>query len=378
MKYCKYCGNALNDNEACTCDEACAALKRSKSLKRMLVIASLAVVAVVAVVLAFTLTGDNAGPGADKLDPFEYIEVSFEGVDSKGAAIIDFDKDSLISELIEIDPEATEEEYIISWVTQHDLYVNSVEISYPEEKNLSNGDVITVTVTVSDVVRDKVKSGSKEYTVSGLEPITVSDIFADVEVVYEGVSGSAYASMNFIKPSDVLNACVFEFSSQHQLSNGDEITVSITNAAYLEEAYNVIPQYLSKTYKVSGLPSYVTSAEQLPMGVVQQIARRFYEEKQNELVYDGYFTYENITYNGTFLYISEEDSNFGYKNVLRVSVSYDMYMHGSYVRTNTSYLDFANVLIDSTGAVALDYDTGTELSLNGDEYTIIKINCDRE
>lgn len=81
-----------------------------------------------------------------KINPFEYIEVTFEGTDSHGVANV---------ELIKTDEKI------------HNIYDLGVELS--KEYNLSNGDVITV-YTNEHESPCRHSETSREYTVEGLEP----------------------------------------------------------------------------------------------------------------------------------------------------------------------------------------------------------------
>ena len=134
--------------------------------------------------------------------------------------------------------------------------------------------------------------------------------------------------------------------------------VSITNAAFLEERYSVRPKELSKTYTVRNLPSYVKSADQLPIDIVEEFVNRFYEEKAAELLSNEKYQYENVKYDSTLFYVSD-GTGFGwsapYENFLEITVTYTWYYAGSYY-DKEACLYFTDILIDTNGIISLSYE----------------------
>lgn len=400
--YCRYCGKQKDENDVCSCQQEVKAKKIFVSLLAIIV-ALIAVTVVCIVILARNNTpsdapsidesqnninnntntnngtndnnpnSSNSDGNADnennsesiiaKINPFDYIDhPDFDGYDGSGAISISINRDNLICAIIGSEPEDDNWEEYSEWLRNYYIYdeaIDDIKISYSKNNSLKNGDTVTVTMVMPELLVDKVENASKTYTVSGLRVIGYVEIFDDIRISYKGVSGQAFAEVERLSNSELLSSCRFEITPNGNLSNGDQITVSIANKDWLMELFNIVPKTLSKTFTVEGLSSYVVTAEQLPLEDIRKIAQQFYEDTKKELVYDGYFTYENVTYDGTYLYVLDEAALFGYKNILRMSISYKLYMHGSYIRTDTLYLDFTNLVIDPSGKVPISYEDGS-------------------
>lgn len=364
MKYCSYCRKELQDDETCNCGKE----KETPLAQKIAIWGGAAILLVVALIFGITRCASTPedpsnAAGSPKLDPFTYIEVDFEGMNGYGSVSVDFDKDSLICELIGEEPNQENTEALSEWLKNYLICEDGIDYEVSAWQNLSNGDIVTVTVTAKKALEEKVSVGSKQYVVSDLDEPVVVDLFEQIHLAYEGVSGEARARVVKLTDSDVLSACSFAFSSYGNLSNGDEVTVFIENADSLAASFGVFPKEISRTYTVQGLSSYVSSADQIPLDVIEQIATLFLEEKRQELQYDGYFTYDEITYQGAFFYLKKGGESARYENILRFDVSYDRYMHGELLRTEHTYLDFVNVLIDSAGTVMLNYEEGTQIMI---------------
>lgn len=233
-----------------------------------------------------------------------------------------------------------------------------------EENNVTNSD------------EDKPNSeDSGDKTTENTTAQTV-DIFSNIEIAYNGMSGEASAYIKTLATSDVLNSCEFEISPNYNLSSGDVITVTLTEHSVnvLLETYNIIAKETSRTYTVEGLSAYVTSAEQLPTETIKQLAATFLEEVSASLKDEYMFSYGKPKYDGTYFYTTKNNSWLAHENVLRIKVSYDLYAHGEYLRTDTRDLDFKDVVIDSDGNVSISYEDKTTLYIDQDYYDVVQVD----
>ena len=386
MRYCSFCGKLVEEGQLCNCrNEAKPKLDKQTLIKRAIVFGGLALIAILCIVLVVifawgNLQGDPPGSGSlELINPFDFVvDVTFDGLDGYGEINISYDQDALIERFIGKEPNINDEKAVLNWLAQYMSFDSVLEFVSSSETGLSNGDTVTVTCVVPNEAKDRLKQSSKQYTVSGLETPQIIDVFAEIEICYEGISGGAQASIKKLSNATTLSDCDFEISPNYNLSNGDQITIRLSDNSIkkLSKNHKTIPQTTSKTYMVKRLSEYVSSVEQLPKETIKQFAKRFYDEKKASLQYDGYFTYENITYCGTYFYLQASEQATLYKNILRIDVSYDMYMHGNHIRTDHTYLDFPNITIDSTGMVSLVYENGNSLSssINEDGYIITKID----
>jgi len=190
-------------------------------------------------------------------DPFESLTVTFSGESGKGAVHVETPDDP-------------------SW-----FYM---EVEYPREENLSNGDTVTVTVTQEDWERrsmaesdhkipDPAKT-SKTYTVEGLIVAEAFDPFENVHLVYDGFNGYGTAEVALNDDADpAVEDLSFNISPRFFLTNGDEITVDFYWNDYrrdeMVKTYGKEPSVLSKTYTVEGLDHYVMSPSEIPEEALQ-------------------------------------------------------------------------------------------------------------
>lgn len=226
-----------------------------------------------------------------------------------------------------------------------------------------------------------------EVTAAAPEPPEYIDLFENVELSFEGISGDADAFLTCNREWDILNASEFGIYPDHDLKNGDVVTVTIENAASLLENYNIVPRQTQKEFVVSGLDRYATAAD-LPMDVVWAIAERFAAEKQEDL--DGrkneWWTYSDVVIAGIY-FLEEKNSGATWcVNELHILITYSYFdvEENVCVGTYCEPLAFEGVIIDTEGNVNLAYEDGerhifpfesVEECLNSisDEYTITKV-----
>ncbi len=378
MKYCEFCGSELKNNEKCSCPEAQEQQnsKKPKTNKIITFGVIVLIIAVLAVVCIFAALGT-----ALKADPFDYTTVTFEGYNTRGKPVIYFNEDEFISKFIGEEPTSFEE--ILIWSTEYDSYSYGISYSYSPQENLKNGDKVTVTFTVSDSVSSEIKGGSKEFIVSGLTEVETVDLFADIAIEYDGVSGDASAYIVKYSDSDLMQSCNFIISPEYGLSSGDKITVKINNTDELAEKYQVVPEIDSKEYTVEDLPEYVTSADQIPKDQIEMIYKRFVAEQNEETVDDWIFSYSEVQYYDTFFLFPNEGTSFVDTNRLEVFVCYDEFINGELSSTIYTPLVFTDILIYPDGTVDLEYEDGSNSTFTTDieahfeelteDYTITKV-----
>ena len=261
MKFCSFCGKRLEDNECCSCVNENKS-KRSFNKKRKIAIIAAAVALVIIIISAVRAIGANQGTApsspphnnTSKINPFDFVEAPhFDGYDGSGEISISIRRDDLICAIIGNEPDDSDWKVYPEWLHNYYTYdeaINGIVIAYSKNNELRNGDSVVVYITVPESLTDKIGNASKTYSVSGLEAIDYIEIFDNIQIIYDGVSGNAAASIDVLSNSDIVSACDFEITPNHNLSNGDQITVSITNEDRLLALFNVSPQKLSKTFTV--------------------------------------------------------------------------------------------------------------------------------
>ncbi len=137
-------------------------------------------------------------------------------------------------------------------------------ITVDSYENLSNGDTVTLRVNskyineIIDAVGAAPESLTKEYTVSDLRATTEYNPFDHLELTLSGMNGFTTASLSYI--GGYLDADEFTISKSENLSNGDVITVTISENVCEKHAKNEGVRFsqTSKEFTVSDRNSYVT------------------------------------------------------------------------------------------------------------------------
>lgn len=339
--------NYANNNDRAYCQKVRNKEKiHNKSIKTTVMVVMLTLICIAALT---SCTGSN------KINPLNYISVSFEGYNEHGIPEIEFDEYDLICEVIGEEPYGTT---YFDWEEKYLAFDEGISVTFNPETKLKNGDKFVVSITTTGKAAEKISSCEKEYTVAGLIELSKVDIFEDIELTFEGVSGDARAIIEKSDNSDVAADCSFSVDPMYNLSNGDIVTIQIKNIDELAEHHNILPMISSKEYTVSGLNSYVSSVDEIPQALIQSLAERFAQEEKADLQENAVFSYSDVKYYGTYLLMVKEDAWLSHHNELQIFISYDEYMNGEFWRTIYLPLVFENVLKTPDGIISLEYEDG--------------------
>lgn len=116
------------------------------------------------------------------------------------------------------------------------------------------------------------------YVVNGLTEVPQFDPFEGVEISYSGAAPAGKA----ILANYPDNGWTYQLIAPETVTNGDEIQVRLVIEQYdmdyyiqeMEEyieTYGMVPSSTEKTYIVSGLPEYITSASQIPAETLAEL-----------------------------------------------------------------------------------------------------------
>lgn len=109
--------------------------------------------------------------------------------------------------------------------------------------------------------------------IAGRSAVKTFDPFADVKVSFDGVSPIGRASYT----TD--SSLSFKFSNRTHLANGDKVTLYLDTGTkdgkadrkYFLKNFGAIPSTVSREYEVSGLPSYITKASDIPDSLLKEM-----------------------------------------------------------------------------------------------------------
>ena len=300
----------------------------------------------------FLLTGCGS-----KTDSMEYVSVSFNGYNRNGEVDLDVDYDSMIVSVIGEEPDGDNYKKFSKWMNEYLIYDEGINISCFPRDGLSNGDTITVKISLSETAAKEFVGGEKKFTVSGLPEIETVDIFKDVSLHYEGIVGE-YTMVHLDKLSDsqILQDCNFHVDPLASVKNGDLVTVTITNAETLADKHLCMPAETSKTFTVSGLDEYLTDSKLLPEDKIREVIEQFIPACRKED--DFIFTHSEPAYYKTFFCVGKEDVIGADFNRLYIYVCYDQHMDGNYRWTVYTPLTFRNLVLTADGSIDLEYENG--------------------
>lgn len=216
-----------------------------------------------ALIAALTLTACGS---KTKIDLQKCVHVTLTGANGYGRADVDMDTLELEALILSNCEEGESELAQLSklWL------IDEIKYELDKKENLSNGDMITVTVTYPDTLEDVLdadispKSG-KSWTVevSGLGDAEKMDVFEDITLKYDvGNTLCAVGKYTYLD---------YTLSRSQGLSNGDTITITVSapdgNAdfeSYCMETYGKMPESDTIEYVVTGIDEYPIRMEDIP------------------------------------------------------------------------------------------------------------------
>src|SRR5699024_5157394 len=244
-----------------------------------------------------------AACGGKSIDLKDYVEVDFEGMDSLGHAYVNLSIDEGVAEAYKLDTDNFDDSLMELMEKKPKVYeeiinlFNSYDYEIDQSSDLSNGDVVTVTLTVSGEEAEKVLKGDEvECTDEGLEEpeeLTKEELEKHIVVDFVGASGKGDARINNTF-SDDLGYIDFSVENDGSLSNGDEAKLVVPeeeHASLLELGYKVDDD-ADVTYEVSGLTEYAETAEDIDN--IKDMIRMMDEEMKENFKDSEYFNAYDI------------------------------------------------------------------------------------
>lgn len=294
----------------------------------------------------------------------DYLTVSFEGYDTVGRAVAEFDeerfRDAYKGEL----PEEFVSDYV-DW-------------EFDRDRDLSNGDSVQLTWNCRDEevlsrYGYKMKYEDIPCTVSGLSEIGSFDPFKGIEVVFEGISPEGTAEISGNPTEAAAKDLKYELDKNEKLKNGDTVTVSVTARGedpsdYCIRNYGVMPDAVTKTYTVDGLDQYVKSLSEISGESLLQM------QNQAQDVFNAYVASDfgdgekvtEFTYMGNYLLTAKDETYYDQNALYLVyKVLLDQTSEDGevfYSSTNELYwfIEYDNLLVNADGEVSVnitDYHT---------------------
>lgn len=341
---------------------------------------------VVVMVSLVTLLG-----GKKTLNMKDYVSVNFSGLDEKGRAVLVVDYDKMTQDLPQKKGNAKKDSLTAmlgDWATglgQRALIESAVRCSLDNTDDLSNGDKVKVEIQVDQdqckYLGIKVKDKPLTFKVEGLTEVEPFDAFADISVVFDGVSPAATAKIVNNSTDEACMSYDYSLDRSSGLANGDTVTVSIEEYSIddVGERTGKVPAEMEKQFTVEGVAQYASQLSQLSdtaLAAMQKeasdaltayAARNWASEE----------SLDGIKNLGCYLLTPKPTANAGYQNLLYLveEVSHTNRRGGA--ETHLKYYStavFTNVVLDQDGAISWDrYDTTdhyNRFEVNGSSYYV--------
>ena len=189
------------------------------------------------------------------------MEITFSGADGYGVAEVENAYTWVDNLNLDTDNDGENDPDVVNEVR------SAVTYELDKTENLSNGDTVTLTVTVDNSILSKygysASDFSNTYTASGLSEGKEIDIFEDVTLECSGIAPFGTATVN--KGSEDYGFTIsYSMNKSNGLSNGDTVVVT---AEYTETSAVKAGVFIKKNvkeYTVSGLQSYFTADDLFP------------------------------------------------------------------------------------------------------------------
>lgn len=245
----------------------------------------------------------------ETFDLNKYLVVEgFDGLNGQGEVVCYLDKETLVYDiqlaygLDEKMKENADDALLEGLRVLEEIgnILDCITVAATPDKELSNGDVVTVTArfenTSGHEIHFSFKNAEKRVTAEGLVEGKTFDPFSEDNLVITQTGFSGVGELTFdVRPSDQLpqELCQhlqYSLSQYRELSNGDVVTVTVAaNKLSVEALGYSMPEQMKKEITVSGLPELVDTTYHFADAVLQPLkedALKFSQADEQEHLND--------------------------------------------------------------------------------------------
>lgn len=368
-KFCRECGQPLEDSASQKEKEAAHAPseKKGSSLTDKIkalpkkVLMAVGAGAAIIMLLLFVVLGME-----DSIDMNQYLTIEAEGYDGYGKlhAAINWDAvEEKYGEKLSFTEEAGKTfGGLISLMSPMDVLQDCVRVELETYSGLSNGDTVAYTWKVDEdlanMLKCKIKCKDGSFSVSDLQQAETFDLFSQLEVEFTGTAPEGRASLTYTGTE--LRSDAFRCDKSRDLSNGDTITVSISdsNVELLAEQLGKVPESLEKQYTVQGLNSYVRKASEIDETALAEMQKQASDEYISHAAqWKEDKKLENLSYLGNYLLTSKDGAGNYLYLVYKASIrNYYADSQQTYDQVNEVYwyTRFENLMVNGDGKTEVD------------------------
>lgn len=368
-KFCRECGQPLEDRASQKEKEAdhAPSEKKGSSLTDKIkalpkkVLMAVGAGAAIIMLLLFVVLGME-----DSIDMNQYLTIEAEGYDGYGKlhAAINWDAvEEKYGEKLSFTEEAGKTfGGLISLMSPMDVLQDCVRVELETYSGLSNGDTVAYTWKVDEdlanMLKCKIKCKDGSFSVSDLQQAETFDLFSQLEVEFTGTAPEGRASLTYTGTE--LRSDAFRCDKSRDLSNGDTITVSISdsNVELLAEQLGKVPESLEKQYTVQGLNSYVRKASEIDETALAEMQKQASDEYISHAAqWKEDKKLENLSYLGNYLLTSKDGAGNYLYLVYKASIrNYYADSQQTYDQVNEVYwyTRFENLMVNGDGKTEVD------------------------
>lgn len=345
--------------------------------------------------MIFILSGCSSKTTLELMD---YVEVKFEGVDTKGKAVLDVDWSTMENDIMKNSKNSKDNKLEDELEKVVSLFESESSINYKLNKtdNLTNGDSVTLTISYDKDLEEKYDfkftgAMKKDFTVEGLKDVEEINAFdkkyfnvkegKGIYIEFIGVSPEAEIQIRNTLPKDnILSKVEYSVKEPYEsYSNGDKIEIIATIPQELQDEGYILKEE-STSINVDGVAKYISSLDEIDDETWNKIKKQaddlFSSKVKNSNIDDCailradknyHMTYaesvDNFKYDKCHFLSLKEGLKGNYYNILYIGYSVDVKNIHSYFDTtlqsfNDTYGFFAihDLVIYPTGEINFSID----------------------
>lgn len=290
----------------------------------------------------------------------DYVEITFEGMDSQGVANYSVNYPKLYKEVLNYDINSGKPNSKLRGKVAE--LENSYTINLDQTDKLSNGDKVKVDVVVDKDKTKLIKSGSKTVEVTGLKEakvLTSKEVEEKLVINFNGISGRGKATVDNVLESPLGNL-MFSVENDGQLKNGDKPKITLSEEAENQLLANgyVLEKDFNPIFEVKGLDKTAEKAtdianiEDITRMIDEEVNRKYKSDKNTDKSYSRRYEIkeEKLMYR-QFEKESQEESYYGDKNsgnLIKIFTvkKFSGGAEGKLEDTNTVVIGYTGIILD--------------------------------
>lgn len=309
------------------------------------------------------------GCGQKNVDLNKYVTITSQGYNTKGTAIVDFDKASFMDDYegqlkLKKKNDAVEMALFISGSVEDLLLDECVSFKLDKNTDLNNGDVVKLKWNCNDSLAKELFGvelvhSDISYKVSNLEELGTINPFDYVTVSFSGIDPDGTVTIAADQSRAEMADVRFVATPSNKLKIGDTVIVTATpngSDNNFADKYGCVLSETERTYIVQGLGKYITDLSEITDDMYAKMDKQLQDDFNAGVATWGPEESTSIELLGNYLVTLKDGMNsFGYPinylyYVYKVDYANDVVSNYTYYW----YGYFTDVLMLEDGTVSVD------------------------